>query len=140
MPDAVSNKPGHRGTAGVVGAENLSQEHPERHDWREDSAFPADPDRLQRLREEIGREDISKRELTFLQELTSYESDLLTKSSLTGKWHVTGLLACDGSSISIINVGKPGIADLSFSKKVPTNLRAIRRSDRSAQATAVERT
>jgi hypothetical protein len=75
------------------------------------------------------RENLGEGELTFLQELTSYESDLLTKSSLTGKSHLTGLLACDGSSISIINIGKPGIADLSFRKKVPTILRAIRRSD-----------
>ena len=78
------------------------------------------------------REDLAEEEVTFLQELASYESDLLTKSSLTGKSHPTGLHACDGSSISIINLGKPGIADLSFLKKVPTNLRAIRRSDRSA--------
>jgi hypothetical protein len=41
------------------------------------------------------REDIGKRELTFLQELWSYESDLLTKPSLTEKAHLTGLPACD---------------------------------------------
>ena len=128
----MGNQPSHCGSAGVVGAENLTQEHPERHEWREDSVIPADPDRLQRLREAMRREDICKRELTFLQELTSYKSDLLTKSSLTGKSRLTGLLACDGSSISIINVGKPAIADLSFSKKVPTDLRAIRVSDRRA--------
>jgi hypothetical protein len=109
----------------VVGAENLSREHPERHEWREDSVIPADPDRLQRLREAIGREDIGKREVTFLQELTSYESDMLPKSSLTGKSHLIGLLACDGSSIPIISVGRPETTDPYFSKMDPTNLRAI---------------
>jgi hypothetical protein len=49
----------------VIRAKNLSQEHPERYEWREDAVIPADLDCFQRLREAIGREDIGKRQLTF---------------------------------------------------------------------------
>jgi hypothetical protein len=105
----------------MVGAKNLSQEHPERHKWRVDAVVPTDPNRLKRLGEAIRREDLGEGKRTFLQELTSYKSDLLTKSSLTGNSHLTGLLAYDGRSIATINVGKPGIAYPYFSKEVLEN-------------------
>ena len=72
----MGDQPSDCGTAGVVGAEHLSQEHPERHKWREDSVVPTYPDRLQRLGEAIRREDLGEGKPTFLHELTSDESDL----------------------------------------------------------------
>jgi hypothetical protein len=62
----------------MVGVKNLSQEHPERHKWREDSVIPTDPDRFKRLGEAIRREELGEGKPTFLQELKSYKSDLLT--------------------------------------------------------------
>jgi hypothetical protein len=127
----MGDQPSHGRTAGMVGAKNLSQEHPERHKWREDSVVPTEVDFFDDICEALCRKDLGERETTFLKKLLSQEVDLLTKSSLTEKSHLTGLLACDGSSISIINVGKPETADPFFSKRVPRKLRAIRRSDRS---------
>jgi hypothetical protein len=50
LRNAMRDQPSHRGTTGVVGAEHLSQEHPECHEWCENSVVPACANRRECLR------------------------------------------------------------------------------------------
>jgi len=56
----MCNQPGHRGTARGVGAEHLSQEHPECHEWREDSVVPAYANRRECLRDNGDDQELTK--------------------------------------------------------------------------------
>src|SRR6516162_6532505 len=78
----MRNQPGHRGTAGLVGAEHLSQEHPECHQWREDSVVPACANRRECLRDDFRREHVRERQVSVLKKLLSQKSHLTVNRSL----------------------------------------------------------
>ena len=83
----MCNQPGHRGTAGGVGAEHLSQEHPESHEWRVDAVVPACANRRECLRDDIRREDIAERQVSVLKKLLSQKTHLPLNRSLAKMPH-----------------------------------------------------
>jgi hypothetical protein len=74
----------------MIGAEDLSQEDPERHQWRVDTVVPTKVEFLADLCETLCREDLGERETTFLKKLLSEEVDLPSESSLKNGSHDTG--------------------------------------------------
>src|SRR6516165_2488889 len=79
----MRNQPSHRGTAGVVGAQNLSQEHPECHEWREDSVVPACANRSECLRNNFRREHVRERQISVLKKLLPQKTHLTLDPSLS---------------------------------------------------------
>jgi hypothetical protein len=78
----MGNQPSHGGSAGLVRAEHLSQEHPERHEWREDSVVPACANRRECLRDDFRREHVRERRASVLKKLLSQKTDLPLNPSL----------------------------------------------------------
>jgi len=76
LRNAMRNQPGHRGTAGRVGAEHLSQEHPECHEWRVDAVVPACASRCKCLRDNFRREHVRERQVSVLEKLLSEKTQL----------------------------------------------------------------
>ena len=70
----MGNQPSHRGTAGGVGAEHLSQEHPKCHESREDSVVPTCANRGECLRDDFRREHVRERQFSVLKKLLSQKS------------------------------------------------------------------
>src|SRR5205807_284380 len=91
----VGDQAGDGGTAGVVGAEDLPQENPERDQGGEDPVQPAGHGG-QCLGNGLLGEDVGERQVTVLKELAPQKLHLLPKSLLANMAHPCGLLATDG--------------------------------------------
>jgi hypothetical protein len=78
----MRDQPSHGGTAGVVGAENLPQKHPERYERREDSVVPACANCRKCLRDDFRREHVCERQVSVLKKLAAQKSHLPLKPSL----------------------------------------------------------
>jgi hypothetical protein len=65
----MGDQPSHCRTAGMVGAKNLSQEGPERHQRREDPVVPTEVDFFDDICEALCRKDLGERETTFVKKL-----------------------------------------------------------------------
>ncbi len=120
------------GAAGVVGAEDLPQEDPERHQGGE---HPVEPDANggQRLGDDLLGEEIGEGEATVLQELAPETADLFADRFEVRIAHLGGLLAGDGTvaSLHLRKGGPPCLCH--FGGRLNKDLRAIRGADRSAQ-------
>ena len=116
----------------MVGAEDLAQEHPQRHQRGEHPVEPA-ADRGQRLREDVLGEDVGERQAAVLQERPPEEPDLLADRSGVRIPHRGGLLAGDGT-VANLHLRKRGpLADAIWGDGLTEELRAIRRWGRRAQ-------
>jgi hypothetical protein len=78
----MRNQPGRCGTAGGVRTDHLSQEHPECHEWREDSVVPARADCLECLGDDFRREHVRERQVSVLKKLLSEKTHLPLNPSL----------------------------------------------------------
>jgi hypothetical protein len=123
----MCNQPGHRGTAGVVGAENLSQEHPERYEWREDSVVPACANRRECLRNDFPREHVSERQVSILKKLLSQKTHLTLDPSLGKMPHPWASLPVMGVLPNPIYAREAVFAYVNSYERDMKNLRAIRR-------------
>ncbi len=86
LRQAVGDQAGDGGAAGVVGAEDLPQEDPERHQRGEHPVQPAG-DGDQRLRDHLLGEDVGERQVAVLKELPSEEVQLITKGTSVRMTH-----------------------------------------------------
>jgi hypothetical protein len=132
----MSNQPGYRGTAGLVAAEHLSQEHPQCHEWREDSVVPACANRGECLRDDFRREHVRKRQVSVLKELTSQKTHLSRKPSLCTVPHPWASLPVMGVLPNLIYAREAFLAYVNSPEHYTRNLRAIRRSDQRAHCTS----
>ena len=80
LRQAVGDQAGDGGAAGVVGAEDLAQEDPQRHQRGEDPVQPAG-DGGQRLGDDLLGEDVGERQVAVLKELASEEVHLFAKGT-----------------------------------------------------------
>jgi hypothetical protein len=83
----VGDQAGDGGAAGVVRAEDLAQEDPERNQRGEDPVQPAG-DRRQRLLDDVFGQDVGERQVAVLQELAAEEVDLLAIRCSVGMAHL----------------------------------------------------
>jgi hypothetical protein len=130
----MRNQPGHRGTARGVGAEHLSQEHPERYEWREDRVVPACANRRECLRNDFRREHIRERQISVLKKLLSQKTHLTLDPTLGKMPHPRASLPMMGVLPNLIYAREALFAYVNSPERDMKNLRAIRRSDRSAQS------
>src|SRR5262245_39001 len=93
--DAVGDQAGDGGAAGVVGAEDLSEEDPQRDQRGKDPVQPT-ADGGQGLGNDLLGEDIGERQVAVLKELPSEETHLFAKRSGIRIRHPGGLLVGDG--------------------------------------------
>ena len=77
---AVGDQAGDGGAAGGVGAEDLPQQDPQRHQRREDPVQPA-ADGGQRLRNDPSGEDVGEGQVAVLKELPSEEGYLIAQGT-----------------------------------------------------------
>ena len=84
------------GGAGLIGAEDLPEEHPERHQRRVDALVPAEMDFLYDLGNALRREDIREGESPVLKELLPQKLDLPRKPSMMNGSQGTGSLPVKG--------------------------------------------
>ena len=78
----MRDQPSDCSAARMVGAQDLAQEHPQRHQRRIDSIEPTDVDCCQCLRDDPFGKNIGERQVTVLQELTTQKTRLLLEPSV----------------------------------------------------------
>src|SRR5262249_46248213 len=92
---AMGDQAGDGGTAGMVGAEDLSQENPECEQGGKDPVQPA-AERRQRLGQNLLGENAGERQAAVLEKLASQKSRLGVKGCRIRIAHAWGLLAGKG--------------------------------------------
>ena len=91
----MGDQAGDGGAAGVVSAEDLPEEDPQRHERGEHPVEPG-ADRSQRLRDDLLGEDVGERQVTVLEELPSQAADLfaercdVTRASADARFFTAG--------------------------------------------------
>jgi hypothetical protein len=73
--------------ARLIGAQDLSQEDPQRNQGRKDSVQPVFAERGQRLGNNLLRKDVGEGQIPVLKKLTPQELDLLSKPSVVRMAH-----------------------------------------------------
>jgi hypothetical protein len=78
----MSNKSSNGSSTGMISADDLTEKDPKRYEGCVDAFVPRNLDRIQRLLSRIARQNVGKRQLTFLKKLTPEKLELTPKRTI----------------------------------------------------------
>ena len=132
---AMGEEAGDGSAAGVVGAEDLAQEDPQRNQRGEDAVQPAG-EGGQRLGDDRFGEDVGERQVAVLKELPSQGAEWIADRSGVAREHGGDLLGGEGVVVRLHLPPRGPLRLSPFCRSACVNLGDIRGADRRALGTA----